>query len=267
MGGIMFVLPLTIIGLILAAFGATSTLIPVGAMVGCALLGGLDDFLSLTGRSQGGLSARAKMAGLLVVTGAAAFAMYRWMGLDAVQIPLWGTVSLGPFFLLAALVVFASTTNAVNLTDGVDGLASGTAALAFAAYGVIAASQVQPYLAAFCFSVTGAVLGFLWFNAHPARVFMGDAGSLALGGALAAAALMTGEWLVLPVVGIVFVGEAVSVVMQVAYFKATRGKRIFRMSPLHHHFELGGWTEPQVVVRFWIIGGLAAMLGVAITRV
>jgi phospho-N-acetylmuramoyl-pentapeptide-transferase len=267
MGGVIFVLPMTAIGLGLAAFGSVTALLPLGAMLGCAALGALDDYLSLVDRSRGGLSARAKMAGLLAVTGVAAWLMYAWMGLDGVHIPFWGTLTLGPWFVLAALAVFGATTNAVNLGGGVDGLASGTAALAFAAYGVIAAAQGQPYLAAFCFSVTGAVLGFLWFNAHPARVFMGDAGSLALGGALAAAALMTGQWLLLPVIGAVFVAEAASVILQVGYFKATGGKRIFRMSPLHHHFELGGWSEPQVVVRFWIAGALAALLGVALSAI
>ncbi len=266
MGGVIFLLPLLPVGLLLLAIGPATTVIPLAALLGFGLLGAADDYLSLVGRSKGGLRARTKMLFLLLIGGGAALAMQQWMGLDAVSIPMFGTFSLGMWFLPAALLVYAASTNAVNLTDGVDGLASGTAALAFAAYAAIAAGQGQPYLAAFCFSMVGAVLGFLWFNAHPARVFMGDAGSLALGGALATAALMTGQWLVLPIVGLVFVAETVSVILQVGYFRWTKGKRIFRMSPLHHHFELGGWSEPQVVVRFWMAGALSALAGVALAR-
>jgi phospho-N-acetylmuramoyl-pentapeptide-transferase len=164
-------------------------------------------------------------------------------------------------------VTIVGTANAVNLTDGLDTLAGGTAALAFAAYGIIAFLQDQSFLATFSFTVVGATLGFLWFNAHPAQVFMGDTGSLALGAALAVVAMMTGHWLLLPLIGIVFVAEALSVILQVAYFKLSSGKRIFLMSPLHHHFELLGWSEPQVTMRFWLAGMVAAMAGIALALV
>jgi phospho-N-acetylmuramoyl-pentapeptide-transferase len=152
----------------------------------------------------------------------------------------------------------------VAITDGLDGLAGGTTALAFFAYGVIALLQDQTYLATFCFTVVGATAGFLWYNSYPARVFMGDTGALALGSSLAVAALMTGHWLILPIIGIVFVLEALSDLIQIAYFRLTGGRRVFKMSPLHHHFELVGWSEPQVVMRFSLVGVVGAFLGVTL---
>jgi phospho-N-acetylmuramoyl-pentapeptide-transferase len=154
--------------------------------------------------------------------------------------------------------------NAVNLTDGMDGLAGIITATAFAAYGIIAALQEQSFIVQFCFIMVGACFGFLWFNAHPAQMFMGDVGSLSLGAALGTVALMTGQWLMLPIIAIIPTAEALSVVMQVSYFKMTGGQRIFRKSPLHHHFEEGDWSETQVVQRFWLVGILSAMIGVAL---
>jgi phospho-N-acetylmuramoyl-pentapeptide-transferase len=168
----------------------------------------------------------------------------------------------------AAFIILGSA-NAVNLTDGLDGLAGIIVASAFAAYGVIALLQGQSYLIRFCFTVVGASFAFLWYNAHPAQMFMGDTGSLALGATLGTVALMTGQWLLLPVVALIPVAETISVIIQVLYFKYTkrrcgRGKRVFKMSPLHHHFELMGWSETQVVQRFWLVELLAAMAGVAL---
>jgi phospho-N-acetylmuramoyl-pentapeptide-transferase len=157
--------------------------------------------------------------------------------------------------------------NAVNFTDGLDGLAGLIAATAFAAYGFVAVLQGQVFLARFCFSLVGALFGFLWFNVHPARLFMGDTGSLALGATLAVVALMTGQWLIIPLLAVIPVSEALSVVIQVLYFKATGGKRFFRMAPLHHHFELVGWSETQVVQRFWLVSLVFTMLGIALILV
>jgi phospho-N-acetylmuramoyl-pentapeptide-transferase len=148
-----------------------------------------------------------------------------------------------------------------------DTLAGGTAAVAFVAYGIIAFLQGQVQVVTFCFTMVGALLGFLWYNSHPAQVIMGDTGSLALGASLATAAFMTGQWLLLPIVGIVFVAEAASVSLQVAYFKLTKGKRIFRMTPIHHHFELLGWSEPRITLRFWLVSMMAGLLGVALALV
>jgi len=154
----------------------------------------------------------------------------------------------------------------VNLTDGLDGLAGGTLVFAFVPFLIIALLNVpdQENLAVLCAIVIGTLLGFLWFNVHPAQIFMGDAGSLSLGATLAVVSLITGQILILPLIGIVFVIETLSVAIQVGYFKATHGRRIFRMSPLHHHFELGGWPETKITLRFWIVGGLAGLLGVTL---
>ncbi len=156
------------------------------------------------------------------------------------------------------------TSNAVNLTDGLDGLAGSIATVAFVAYGIVAYLQGQIYLVLFCFTIVGTVMAFLWYNAYPAELFMGDTGALALGATLGVVALMTGQWLLLPLIGLMFVAEAFSVILQVVYFKLTGGKRLFKMSPLHHHFELIGWSETHVTQRFWLIGIMSAMLGIAL---
>jgi phospho-N-acetylmuramoyl-pentapeptide-transferase len=159
--------------------------------------------------------------------------------------------------------------NAVNLTDGLDGLASSTAIAAFAAYGIIAFLQAQFPLLSFAVTMVGALFAFLWFNTHPASLFMGGMGSLALGATLAVVALMSFQWLLLPIIGLIFVAEAGSVAIQVSFFKLTRwltgaGQRVFKMAPIHLHFELQGWSETQVTQRFWIIAVLAAMVGIAL---
>jgi phospho-N-acetylmuramoyl-pentapeptide-transferase len=176
-----------------------------------------------------------------------------------VAIPDWAYIAFAAFAIVA-------TSNGVNFTDGLDGLAGGTLVFAFVGYMVIAASAAplpQPNLATLCALIIGALLGFLWFNAHPAQIFMGDSGSLSLGAALAVIALITGQVLLLPLIGIIFVLEVLSDVLQIGYFKATGGKRLFRMVPIHHHFELSGWHEQKITLRFWIVGALAATLGVA----
>jgi phospho-N-acetylmuramoyl-pentapeptide-transferase len=160
-----------------------------------------------------------------------------------------------------------ATTNAVNLTDGLDGMAGLISATAFAAFGGIALLQGQIFLARFCFTVVGATFGFLWFNVHPALLFMGDTGSLALGATLGVVALMTSQWALLPLIAIIPTSIVLSVILQVAYFKLTGGKRLFKMAPIHHHFELSGWSETQIVQRFWLISLLAAMIGVALAFV
>ena len=162
--------------------------------------------------------------------------------------------------------------NAVNLTDGLDTLAAGTAAMAFVAYGIIAYQQGQIGVVTFCFTMAGALMGFLWFNAHPAQVIMGDTGSLALGASLAVAAFMTGQWLLLPMVGFVFVaeatlGHAAGRLLQVDQGRYGEGRRLFKMAPLHHHFEMLGWSETQVTMRFWMLAMMSGLIGVALALV
>lgn len=277
MGGIMVAATTVAITLVFNTIGRLSMLLPVGVLVACAVLGGLDDRLSLLGGKRGsGMTARRKMLWLLAVGVIAALilhAPYPWgLGYHEVYIPFVGQFSIGWFYVPIAAITIVATANAVNLTDGLDTLAGGTAAIAFTAYAIIAYQQGQLGVVTFCFTMVGSLMGFLWFNAHPAQVFMGDTGSLALGAALATAAFMTGQWLLLPVVGIVFLAEAVSVIAQVAYFKWTKkrtgeGKRIFKMTPLHHHFEMLGWSETQVTMRFWMLGMMAGIIGVAMALV
>jgi phospho-N-acetylmuramoyl-pentapeptide-transferase len=189
----------------------------------------------------------------------------REVGIPTVQ----EVVDVGILYVPIATLIIVGMANAVNLTDGLDGLASSIAAIAFVAYGIIAFLQGQYPLLSFAFAMVGALFAFLWFNTHPAEVFMGGMGSLALGATLAVVALMSFQWLLLPIVGLIFVAEAGSVTIQVTYFKLTRwisgtGRRVFRMTPIHLHFELTGWSETQITQRFWIIGVLAAMLGIAL---
>jgi phospho-N-acetylmuramoyl-pentapeptide-transferase len=176
-------------------------------------------------------------------------------------------IKLDLWYIPIAAFIIVSMANAVNFTDGLYGLAGLIAATAFVAYGGIALTQGQTYVARFCFIMVGALFGYLWFNVHPAMLIMGDTGSQALGAVLAVIALMTGQWAVLPVIAIIPVSEMVSVVIQIAYFRATKGRRFFKMTPLHLHFELLGWSETQVVQRFWLIGLLAAMVGVGLALV
>ncbi|MHB0876571.1 MAG: phospho-N-acetylmuramoyl-pentapeptide-transferase [Anaerolineae bacterium] len=247
-----------------------SILLPMGVMAGMALLGGVDDWINVRriGNGGRGLRAREKAVWQLVISIVAAVGLHYFLGLESVAIPgVPQKISIGFLYLpIAAFLIFAFC-NTVNLADGLDGLAGGTVAVAFTSYAVIAYLQEQVHLVAFCLTVVGALMAFLWFNAHPAQVIMGDIGSLALGGTLATVALMTGQWLLLPVVGVVFVAEGLSDVIQVAYFKRTGGKRFFRMAPLHHHFELSGWGEVKVTTRFWIVGVLGGMLGVALALI
>ncbi len=246
--------------------GHESMLLPLAVVVTTALIGLWDDFGTLVDGTAGrrGLTWRLKFFLIAVLGCIVAATMYWGLEAQSVHIPWMGQYQLGAAYLVVAFLIVFSTTSAVSITDGLDGLLGGTAAFAFGAYAVIAFIQGQLFLAVFSFTVTGALLGFLWYNAHPAAVFMGDTGALPLGAALATVALMTGHWLLLPVIGVVFVAEAMSDVIQIAYFKTTGGRRLFRKTPLHHHFELLGWSEPQVVMRLYLFGMAGAMLGIAL---
>lgn len=270
MGGIAIIGVIGVLILLFLAinqFKFLSLLLPLGILASCGTLGAIDDLLSTVGRAQGGLSARFKMGWLIIISLIAGFILYNYLGLHSAYIPFSGSsrgIDIGIWYIPIAAFIIVGTANAVNLTDGLDSLAGGTLAVAFAAYGIIAYLQGQAPVVPLCFISTGSLLAFLWFNSHPALVFMGDAGSLTMGALLAVAALMTGQWLLLPVIGIIFVAVAMSDILQVLYFKITGGKRLFKMAPLQHHFELLGWSETQVMMRFWLVGMLGAMMGVAL---
>ena len=244
-----------------------SILLPLGVMGGTGLIGFADDLLTLQGRARVSgherLGLVIKMSALLAVGLTAGLILYYGLEAESLNLPHFGRYEMNAGYIPIAIVAIAATTSAAAVSDGLDGLLGGTMALAFAAYGVIAFLQGQSFLATFSFTVVGALAGFLWYNAHPARVFMGDTGALPLGAGLATVALMTGWWVLLPVVGVVLVLEALSDVVQIGSFQLT-GRRVLKMAPLHHHFELAGWSEPQVVLRFWLVGTAGALLGIAL---
>ena len=278
MGGVLFILPVLLLTVLLngaVLIGITksgigrSVLLPLFVMIGFASLGIIDDWQGIRGSRKGnGMRPRTKFILQIIMSLGTAYALKYVLDSPDIIIPgINFQFDLGYWYLPIAAVLIAGMSNAINFTDGLDGLAGLISATAFAAYGVIALNQGQWYLARFCFTIVGALFGFLWFNVHPAELFMGDAGSLALGSTLAVVALMTGHWFVLPLIAIIPVSELFSVMIQVAYFKLTKGKRFFKMAPIHLHFELLGWSETQVVQRFWLIGLLAAMLGIGLSLV
>lgn len=245
-----------------------SILLPAFVVISCGILGACDDWLTLVGKSSEGITMKFKFAWLTAISLVAAVGLYFLLDIDFVFIPTVAeTLHLGVWFIPLAVLAIVATANSVNITDGLDSLAGWSAAISFVAYGIIALLYGNAFLLTFCFIMVGAILGFLWYNAHPALVFMGDTGSLAIGATLAVVSLMLGQVLLLPIIGFVFAAESLSVILQVVYFKVTGGKRLFRMAPLHHHFELMGWSETHVTQRFWLVGMLAAMLGVALALV
>ena len=249
---------------------AESVIIPLGVMVAYSVLGGIDDYQGFRLRPGEGMKARVKIWFQLGIALLAAMVIF-WIVNDGRGLVAVPTVpylfNIGWLYLPMGVIVIAGTANAVNITDGLDGLAGLISATAFAAYSIIAFVQDQQFLVVFSFIVIGATFGFLWYNAKPAQTFMGDVGSQALGGALGVVALMTNQWLILPVIAVVPIATMLSTTLQVLYFKATGGKRLFKMAPLHHHFELIGWSETQIVQRWWLIGLLAAMIGIALAFV
>lgn len=274
MGGVMFILPVTLLTVLMNATAligiypsimGESIVLPLSTMLIFALIGAVDDWEGVRGPRRGlGMRARTKFLLQVAFAVGASFILKYVLNAPGLHIPGVDYIyDLGPFYIPIAAFMIVGFSNAVNLTDGLDGLAGLISATAFAAYGGISLITGQVFLARFCFTIVGALFGFLWFNVHPAELFMGDTGSLSLGATLAVIALMTGEWVVLPIIAIIPVSEALSVLIQVTYFKLTNGKRIFKMSPLHHHFELSGWSETQVVQRFWLVSLLATMLGLA----
>lgn len=276
MGGVLFILPVVLLTVLLNAASllglnvlGRSVLLPVLVLLSYGVLGAVDDWEGIRGPRRGlGMRARTKFLLQVVLAFIIAFALKYILEVPELYWPpLDEPISLGWLYIPIAMFLIVGASNAVNFTDGLDGLAGLISATAFAAYGAIALFQGQVFLARFCFTVVGALFGFLWFNVHPAQLYMGDTGSLPLGAVLAVMALMTGQWLLLPLIAIIPVSEAVSVIIQTTYFKITKGKRFFKMAPIHHHFELLGWSETQVVQRFWLVNLLFALLGIAFALV
>jgi phospho-N-acetylmuramoyl-pentapeptide-transferase len=268
MGGIMITSSAVFVTLVFNVTGRLSLVLPCVVLIAVGFLGYVDDRMNLVGGKQTGMTARFKFAWLWVAGFVAATILYLpdpfGLGLHSVYVPFFGQFDMHFWYIPVAAFAIVAMANAVNLTDGLDGLAAMTAAIAFCAYGIIAYRQGQLGVVTFCFTMVGSLAGFLWFNAHPAQVFMGDTGSLPIGAALALAAFMTGQWLLLPIVGAVFIAEVLSVMIQVTYFKLTKGKRVFLMTPLHHHFEVLGWSETQITTRFALAGMMCGLLGVAL---
>ncbi len=267
MGGMLIVGVVLFLAMALRIEDA-GTLTPMLTLVGVGILGAIDDFVNV--RSGIGMRGRWKLVWQTVVAILAATYIWRHFNLTGINVPFLGQFEIAPLLLIAFIAfVIVGTSNAVNLTDGLDGLAGGVLIFSFVAYLLISLVPIagvkaeQPNLAIFCALVIGALMGFLWFNVHPAQIFMGDSGALSLGATLAVVATVNGQLPLLVVIGIVFFAVIMSVVIQVASYRL-RGRRIFRMTPLHHHFELIGWAEEKITVRFWIVAALAGLLGVSI---
>jgi phospho-N-acetylmuramoyl-pentapeptide-transferase len=273
MGGLLIVGVVLAIGLVVeltrGRFVDTSTFAPMATLALVGLLGTADDFLNA--RTGDGISATQKLLWQSVVAGVAAWQIQQTYDITGLFVPFIGDIDIPQwlYILIAAFAIVASS-NAVNITDGLDGLAGGTLIFAFTGYMVIAAVRFEGSavtadpadLTLLCALIIGALLAFLWFNVHPAQVFMGDSGALSLGATLAVIALITGQVLLLPLIGLVFVLETMADILQIASVKL-RGKRLFLMAPLHHHFELKGWDEEKITLRFWIVAALSALVGVA----
>lgn len=260
-GGVVFLIA-AVAALIMGGHFSPRLWIAILLTLGSALIGWLDDYAKMVHGDSLGLKARGKIAGQALLTALFAGLLYLSGNYSpAVELPFTGIVlNMGWFYPFFIFVIIVSTTNAVNLTDGIDGLATGTAIIALLAFLYIALEGGRPDLALFCGALVGGCFGFLIFNLHPARIFMGDVGSLGLGGALAAAAILTKAELLLVVIGGIYVIEALSVILQVLSFQLT-GRRILAMAPLHHHFELKGWSEWRVVVAFWGLTFIFALIG------
>ena len=247
-------------------FNREETLIPLFTLATCGFLGAIDDYFNIKGIGKTkGLSAKVKLLWLLVFSAVGAFWFYSKLNFDSIGIPLPGieNLYLGIWFIPLFIFVMIGTANAVNFTDGLDGLASGPLIMSYGAFGILAYNSGKLTLAALCAVMIGAITAFLWNNVPPAKFYMGDTGSLSLGAMLAVIAMFLDQTLVLPIIGFIFVIEALSVIIQLTS-KKFFGKKVFSIAPIHHHFEHKGWKEWTVVMRFWIISGLMATLGTII---
>jgi phospho-N-acetylmuramoyl-pentapeptide-transferase len=265
MAGVIFVLS-TILVTLAGNLSRSQTWLPLAAFAGAGVIGLVDDIINIRGIGGSIAGMRAKMKSLLLIIVAliGGWWLYSKLGVTDIHIPFAGPWHLGWLIVPLFVLVVFSTANAVNISDGLDGLAGGLAVIAFGAYAVIAFIERKYGLAGFCMTIVGGLLSYTWFNIYPARFFMGDVGSFALGTALGVVAMLTDTVLLLPIIGAVFVVETASVIIQIASKKLRNGRKIFLSSPIHHHFEAVGWPETKVTMRFWIIGQVAAFVGVII---
>ncbi|MEI6228910.1 MAG: phospho-N-acetylmuramoyl-pentapeptide-transferase [Candidatus Saccharibacteria bacterium] len=239
------------------------TWLPLAALVGGAIVGLLDDIINVRGDGRGvaGLRSSIKFAMITAIGLALGWFFFAKLGFSSINVPFFGGLEIGWLIIPVFGFVVVATGNAVNISDGLDGLAGGLLAISFGAFGVIALFQSQLMLSGFCFTVVGALLSYLWFNIYPARFFMGDVGSFALGTALGVVAMLTNTLFLLPIIGVVFVAEAGSSLIQI-FSKKVFHRKIFISAPVHHHLEAKGWPEVKITMRFWVIGSVAAFVGV-----
>lgn len=244
----------------------SQTLLPLGAFLAAALVGLLDDYLNIKkiGPKGGGLRVRYRLLTYTLIALVAALWFYTKLDWDIVHVPFVGNIPLGLWYIPFFGFVIIATQHSVNVTDGLDGLAGGTLLAAFGAYAVIAFTQGKTDIATFCVAIIGTLLAFIWHNITPAAFFMGDTGSMAMGTALGVVAMLTNQPLLLPIIGLPFMAETLSVLLQLASKKLRGGKKIFKSSPFHHHLEASGWGEPKIVMRFWVIAFACAAIGTVI---
>jgi phospho-N-acetylmuramoyl-pentapeptide-transferase len=263
MAGVIFVFSISLVTLILN-LDRGQTWLPLAGMVLSGAIGFIDDWINIRGGSSGiaGMRSKIKFGLHSAVALLAGWWFYSRLEVNSFQVPGFDQVTVGALIIGLFWLVVIATANAVNITDGLDGLAGGLLVSAFGAYTVIAAFQGQYALAGFCLTVVGALLSYTWFNIYPARFFMGDVGSFALGTALGIIAMQTDTIYVLPIIGIVFVAETGSVIINRVSRKLRNGKKVFKSSPIHHHFEASGWPETKVTMRFWVIGQVAGVVGI-----
>jgi len=280
MGGILIWVTVLVITLFFAAAGSLApdsifselnflsreqTYLPLGVFILAAVIGLADDIFGVfkIGGNGGGLNMKHRLLLYLAVALIGAYWFYFKLDWSVIHIPFFGNFEIGFWYVPIFAFIIVATSFSVNETDGLDGLAGGVLMVAFSAYIFVAVSQGKPELAVFCSVIVGALLAFLWFNIHPARFFMGDTGSMALGVTLGVIAMLTNTMFLLPLFGFILVAESLSVIVQTAS-KKLRGKKIFISTPIHHHFEAIGWPEPKITMRFWIISGVFALIGIAL---
>lgn len=266
MAGIIFVVATVLVTLIFN-LSRDGTWLPLAAFAGAAMVGLLDDIINIKGDGTGvaGLRSKIKLALTTLVAFAGGLFFYFKLDVSSIHVPLMsGTWEVGWLIVPLFVFVVVATANAVNISDGEDGLAGGLVSTAFGVYAIIALLEGRFAVAGFCLTIVGTLLSYTWFNIHPARFFMGDVGSFALGTALGVVAMITDTVLLLPIIGLVFVAEAGSSAVQILSKKLRGGKKVFKIAPIHHHFEASGWPETKVTMRFWVIGQVAGVLGLIV---